>query len=347
MGEHDPAMRRPAEFPFMGLTDEEHEAIRLAEALEAIDEGRAPGIDPREDPQLHELLETATLLSELFASSVDQSSFASFRERSRAAVVHRSERHPAMPAGGAVEEHPKVIPFYRRLFPVLSPLAAAAAAAAVTFMALSGATTEAPAGPQTAAHLDTGDSARPLLGLDQTAVPGQPGETRNLTALTVEEQVRQLQEAVALIAASKERGEPITSDLLRQVAEGAGAVKQRLETNPAGISGRTVIEYAYAAANGKAILSDASSAPGAEGALEAARLTTESGMVTAARFLNDNPEHLPVAATPEPPVDVEPPADAEPVAEEETASEDDSDAGDAGSEDEPGAATPTPTPAAE
>lgn len=78
------------------MSESELDARRLADALEALEAGHNPGVDPREDPQLSSLLETASAMSSVSLASTDTPSFRSYRERSKGYLLHRLRRKQAM-----------------------------------------------------------------------------------------------------------------------------------------------------------------------------------------------------------------------------------------------------------
>jgi hypothetical protein len=78
------------------MSESELDARRLADALEALEAGHDPGVDPREDPQLSSLLETASIMSSASLASTDTPSFRSYRERSKGYLLHRLRRQQTM-----------------------------------------------------------------------------------------------------------------------------------------------------------------------------------------------------------------------------------------------------------
>src|SRR5262245_53621743 len=67
------------------------EVQRLAEALDDLDGGTVPDIDPREDPEIASLLSTASQLHESLTEVTQSNAFESYRARSRAYVLHTLE----------------------------------------------------------------------------------------------------------------------------------------------------------------------------------------------------------------------------------------------------------------
>lgn len=78
------------------MSESELDARRLADALEALEAGHDLGVDPREDPQLSSLLETASVMSSVSLASTDTPSFRSYRERSKGYLLHRLRRQQAV-----------------------------------------------------------------------------------------------------------------------------------------------------------------------------------------------------------------------------------------------------------
>lgn len=306
-----------------GSMDDPLQAQRLDAAIEALAAGRDPGVDPRTDPELDGLVQTAAVLQSLFAQATDSASFESFRRRSRLAVIHRSETlqtarqltahargaiapvagraagvKPSGDAGGPPMS--EAVPFNltwwrRRLVPAFAPVAAAAAAAAVTFAALGGGGTGP--GPEVASS---------VIGLHQVGEPAQPA-AENLTPRTIDEQLVRLQLSLATIAGAAGRGESVPAALLRQVTEDTASVQRQIDSAPRSVSDATVASYAQAATQGQAVLSGAKAEPGGEGALSAAQLTADQAVVTAARFLAER--NAEATATPA----LLPPATATPI----------------------------------
>src|SRR5690606_36576772 len=101
------------------IASDDMEVLRLAEALEAIEGGRRPDVDPREDPGLSSLLGTADALRVTLSESTERPAFASFHRRSRAAVLHAMEARQqgaAVGAGTSRPEEPRA-PWWHALFP--------------------------------------------------------------------------------------------------------------------------------------------------------------------------------------------------------------------------------------
>jgi hypothetical protein len=171
--------------------------------------------------------------------------------------------------------------------PAIVPVAAAAAAAGVTFAALGGgAATLGGARPQVASS---------VIGLHEVGEPAQAATAENLTPRTIDDQLVRLQLTLGRIAGAAERGEAVPVALLRQVTEDTASVQRRIDSAPSTVSARTVASYAQAASQGKAILGSTKAEPGGEGALNAAQLTADQAVVTAARFLAERSGEAAVA----------------------------------------------------
>jgi len=269
------------------------EVQRLASALDVLDTGRDPGIDPREDPDLASLVHTVNALRAELASATETPSFESYRERSRAYILHTLESGAiqtgtAYPVyrvehhGGAPEE-PRTARFGeerrqrsdRRRWTALSAIAAAAAALGIVFFANAG-----------------GDGNG---GADDVLV-SQPGIPTNLTALSTEAELARIQQAVGQLQDNASRGKPTDADLLRTVTESTAAVAKMIETNPATVSKAAVTTYLETVSTARTVLDTVQPAEGGGGALAAAQVATEDGQLTASRFL----ENAPPAETPTP-----------------------------------------------
>ena len=93
------------------MSESDYEAIEarhLAEALDALEAGADPGIDPREDPELSARIETVRAVRELHLEATRQPSFATYVRRSGAFIQQqlRQERAPQplpRPATAAAE----------------------------------------------------------------------------------------------------------------------------------------------------------------------------------------------------------------------------------------------------
>ncbi|MDA0302263.1 MAG: hypothetical protein O2822_07025, partial [Chloroflexi bacterium] len=223
------------------------DALRLAEVLERVESGRAPGLDPTEDPALSHLLLTAMRVRSELGTINNERAFQSFRTRSRAAILH------------SLEPSPRVVPFYRRPR-ILAPFAAVAAAAAIAMASF---------GPS-------------LLANDQpsTAV------ATNLTPRSTSEELDRLAVAIADIQERTQSGQLVPAPLLRAVSEGTARVANIIEQSPERVSKETVTTYIQAAQNGQNVLKSVTVAQDAEGALAAAQRAANDGVVVAGRFLN-------------------------------------------------------------
>jgi hypothetical protein len=223
------------------------DALRLAEVLERVESGRAPDLDPTEDPSLSHLLLTAMRIRSELGAISNEHAFQSFRTRSRSAILH------------SLEPSRRVVPFYRRPR-ILAPLAAVAAAAAIAMTSF---------GPS----LLAGD--RP-----STAV------ATNLTPRTTSEELDRLAVAIADIQERAQSGQPVPAPLLRAVSEGTARVANLIEQSPERVSKETVTSYIQAAQSGQTVLKSVTVAQDAEGALAAAQRAANDGVVVAGRFLN-------------------------------------------------------------
>ncbi len=243
---------------FTGDAADLAEAQRLDEALEELASGREPDVDPREDPALAGLVQTAAVLQHLFADATDGPAFDSYRARSRAAILHRMERAPV---SLAAERRRRL---RTRVVSVFAPMAAAAAAAAITFTAFAGG----------------GLSGTPQLATGPTV--------ENQTPRSLDAQLARLQTTLAEIASNTQRGVPVQTDLLRRVTEDNASVQQQIAAQPERVDPGTVAQYARAANQSRQVLQTAKPEAGAEGALSAAQVTADQGVVTAARYLESH-----------------------------------------------------------
>ncbi len=110
----------------MTARPEEMEAQRLSDMLDDLEIGREPDLDERTDAELASLVETSSLLRRTWNSVAPSAAYIS---RSRAFILQSLSAEAEEPAATPPA---RVLPFYRR-WAMLSPVASAAAAAAVTF----------------------------------------------------------------------------------------------------------------------------------------------------------------------------------------------------------------------
>lgn len=235
---------------FLPEDAETADALRLADVLERVEAGRAPDLDPTEDPALTDLLLTAMRARAELGTVGDERSFQSFRGRSRAAILHSLER-PA-----------KVVPFYRRSR-ILAPIAAAAAAAAIVLSAF---------------------SSGILPGRGASGTSGNVAT--NLTPRTTTEELDRLSSAIADIQERQQSGQSVPAPLLRAVSEGTARVANIIEQSPERVSKETVASYIQTAQTSQTVLKSLTVDDDAQGALAAAQRASRDGVVVASRFLN-------------------------------------------------------------
>lgn len=246
---------------------ERHEALRLAEVLDALEADATAPISATEDPELTSLVETADLLRSELLATTETASFQSYRARSRAYILHTLEEQQR--AARHAQRRDGLVPFVRRRWAVLAPVAAAAAVAAFTL-----ATTDvgAPAG--------TGEG---------------PAIASNRTAASTDAELDRIRQAVELLSARAERGEPVDASLLRTITETSAAVANKIEAAPQLVSREHVTTYQKALNASTAVLTNVQPAAGSEDALAAAQRATQDGVVAAARYLGAD-----ASATPSP-----------------------------------------------
>ncbi|MFA7249343.1 MAG: hypothetical protein WC273_06870 [Dehalococcoidia bacterium] len=242
------------------------DALRLADALERVEAGGSPGLDPTEDPALSHLLVTATRVRAELGAINDEHAFRSFHTRSRAAILHSLE-HPA-----SQERQAQVVPFYRRTR-ILAPFAAAAAAAAIAFAAFG-----------------------PGLLPDRGAPAGSMAT--DLTSRTTSEELDRLASAIADIQERAQSGQAVPAPLLRAVSEGSARVANIIEQSPERVSRETVTSYIQAAQTGQTVLRTVTVDQDAQGALAAAQRAARDGVVVAGRFLSSADATPTATATP-------------------------------------------------
>ena len=269
------------------------EARRLAEAVDALEAGADPGIDPREDPELSAQIKTVSALRELHHEATQQPSFAAYIRRSGAFIKQQLRReHAPQP----VAERP--VPFFFR-WSVLTPVASAAAAAAIILAIVTLNPASPDAQPELAASEasppDPRDGTLPLVAptvdpvltmLEQMAhAESLVGEQQPLATRSAEDELRQIRATLDEIASLTERGELVAESVLHELTVSTAILARRIAATPQSVTRETVIGYIETAGEGQTVLGDAEAARGSEDALHAARLATQDGVVVAALYL--------------------------------------------------------------
>lgn len=237
------------------------EAMRLAEVLDALEAGTPAPISATEDPELTSLVDTADLLRAKLGAITETASFQSYRARSRAYILHTLEeqQRTARLAEQRAQRRDGLVPFVRRRWAVLAPVAAAAAVAAFT--------------------LATTDVGAPAGGVEGPAIAS------NRTAASTDAELDRIRQAVELLSARAERGETVDASLLRTITETSAAVANKIEAAPQLVSREHVATYQKALTQSTAVLNAVQPAAGSEEALAAAQRATQDGVVAAARYL--------------------------------------------------------------
>lgn len=254
------------------------EVQRFADTLDRLEAGERPRL-AHNDAELASLLRTAGRLRIEAEHLTDTPSFDSYRERSRAYILHTLERDLLEQAGGAPED-PRITPLRLRTHQwtrsrwalVSSTVATAAAAAALFIVSLTG----------TPGGSDGGVDAGPSLGA-------------NLTTRSTEAELERIRFAVTAIQEHAAKGEPADASLLRTVTESTAAVAKVIENTPSSVSREAVSNYLDTVNAARTVLDTVASEQDGVGALAAAQVATEDGQLTAARFL----ENVPATATAE------------------------------------------------
>ena len=269
---------------------EQLEAERLFEALEAIDAGRDPGVDPRKDPQLDMLLFTATALEETWRSAAPAPAYA---VRSRALILRSmepgAEREPAAT--------PNIVPFYRR-WSVLSPVASAAAAVAVTLFAVTafGTTnntnnTNSVATPVQEPLLASAEPVAPLEALGEPSRPPFVSSTApapiapEVAGDPVVAELQRIESTLKAIEARAAAGLPVGGPLLRGLTASTANLASSIETDPEGVTEQAVITYIQATASSRTVLESVEVSQSDEAALQAAQQAVQDGVIVASRYL--------------------------------------------------------------
>ncbi len=241
--------------------EEVRAAERFADTLDARDAGRDLDTERRADFELAGLLETAETLESAWSEATQRASFHSYQSRSRAYILHTLEHQTA--AADAPVAEPRILPFRRKRWIVLAPIAAAAAAVGTLFLATAGV----------------------LPGGDDGTAPPVAQQATNRTEASTATELGRIQNALFEISTRTARGERVDATLLRTVTESTAAVANVIENQPKTVSKAAVTTYIETVGTGKAVLEAAQPEDDGEGALAAAQRATQDGFVAAARFL--------------------------------------------------------------
>ena len=293
------------------MSESDYEAIEarhLAEALDALEAGADPGIDPREDPELSARIETVRAVRELHLEATRQPSFAAYVRRSGAFIQQqlRQERAPQplpRPATAAAEPVKAGRVHFLFRWSTLAPVASAAAAAAIVlaFVVLNSSSPASspptqviqpqlpvPEAPLTeeASPLRIPDPDPGLAMLERMALAESLiDEQRALVSRSAEDELIRIRTILDEIVDANARGELVADALLLEFTRGSANLALRIRTTPESVSRETVIGYIETAGEGQAVLGHAEAAEGSEGTLHIARLTTQDGVVVAALYL--------------------------------------------------------------
>ena len=249
---------------------ERREAMRLADVLDALDAGAPAPMSAVEDPELASLVQTATLFRDSMAATTETASYQSYRARSRAYILHTMEEQQR--AAQQSQRSAGLVPFVRRRWAVLAPVAAAAAVASFTFFSSN-------------AGAPTGEGSGPAIA-------------SNLTVASTDAELDRIRQAIELLSARAERGEPVDATLLRTITETSAAVANRIDVSPRLVSRDHVATYQKTLTAGTAVLTAVQPAAGSEDALAAAQRATQDGVVAAARYLGAEATATASTATP-------------------------------------------------
>ena len=282
------------------------EARRLAEALDALEAGADPGIDPREDPELSAQIETVRAVRELHLEATRQPSFAAYVRRSGAFIQQqlRQERAPQpVPRPVTAVAEPVKAGRVHFLFrwSTLAPVASAAAAAAIVlaFVVLnSSSPASSPPTQVTQPQLPVPEA--PLT--EETSPLRVPARRSRHAGADGASRVAHRRAARSRQPLRRKRVAPDQDDpgrdrrrkrargtrggsLLLEFTRGSAILALRIRTTPESVSRETVIGYIETAGEGQTVLGQAEAAEGSEGTLHIARLTTQDGVVVAALYL--------------------------------------------------------------
>jgi hypothetical protein len=289
------------------------EVERLAEALDAIERGEDPQIDPREDPMLAGMIETVALVDETLTAAVQTERFEAFAAHSRTTIARAAGRYAAAEqralatSDTSLEERPEralgepralveapggFFGFLRRPWVVVTtPAIAAAAAAIATFLVVSGGST------QTTLVVPPITTAATQIGLGEVAVPStiEPVEVAppsvesfvgTLTDEDLATAVNRISTSVEVIRFRVENGEPLDAGMLRDLTEAAKFVAREIEfAPPEAYPKDAVLDYMLDTDEARRILGEATVEEGQEDALVAAQRAVNEGVYAASLFI--------------------------------------------------------------
>ena len=235
------------------------EARRLAEALDALEAGADPGIDPREDPELSAQIETVRAVRELHLEATRQPSFATYVRRSGAFIQQqlRQERAPQpVPRPVTAVAEPVKAGRVHFLFrwSTLAPVTSAAAAAAIVlaFVVLnSSSPASSPPTQVTQPQLPVPEAPlteetsplrvpAPDPGMLERMAQAESliGEQRALVSRSAEDELRRIRTILDEIAATNARGELVADALLLEFTRGSADLALLIRTTPESIRPR-------------------------------------------------------------------------------------------------------------
>ena len=274
------------------------DAQRLADALDTVEAGREPDVDPREDPSLASLISLASEIRAVEELATDTQRFHSYRTRSRDHILRTIE--PEAAPRTVEEPQRRGIPFLRWTF--LAPVASAAAAAVavLAFVAIQGDSSSGGAGGEQVAAVEPPDVEAPSVDIEApvatpapaAAIPSlppglegiEPGPGGFPPAASVEQELQRIQRLIATLAETVAAGDPVDASVLRAITESTASVAHRIENQPESVSQEQVITYIKVAADGRTLLAAVRAEGEGETALTAARRATQDGVVVASTF---------------------------------------------------------------
>lgn len=233
--------------------EEEADAIRFADAVDALAANRSPAEAPDEAPDLYSELQFVTQLA---GAAVGVQPRAAYRTRSRALIIDA-----AQPLARKRAQRQPIVS--RQSF--LVPFASAAAAAGLTIAAVLGAT-----------QLGYGPGGTQNAG---------PVSATNLTQRSIQEDLRNLQSSLDAVVAAANRGEDLDPALLRSIAETTLNVTALIEKSPATVRVEDVISYYQAAAATHIKLGEIAPRVSSTPALVAAQRASEDGVFAASKAI--------------------------------------------------------------
>ena len=279
----------PQRDDLLGLEPDAVEALRLSDALERHASGAALDLDPREDPVLTSLVQTAVAISDTFDRSTTTEAFERFHHRTRANVAAAVAGAGQPAAAQSNAPRPSLL---QRWNGIVTAAGAAAAASIATFVVTVAALgNNAPVAPLVAEMPAADAGSEPAVA---AVAPAQPDEAAvNLTSLSLDGQLDLWLDTLLQVAALTADGQPVDGPLLRTLTDATASVTRQIEREPEAVNGASVFVTYQAAFSSQQTLDGVTANEADQPALDTAQLAADQAFVVAARFFEQNPDSIP------------------------------------------------------